>query len=92
MVEVHHAVGRATYTRSLLRAELEGRVVIALLIDADGRIQRVRIDRTSGQPLLDEAALEQVSRFERVPPPPAELAWQPREIRLPIVYELRDRG
>lgn len=92
MVEVHRAVGRATYTRSLLRAELEGRVVIALLVDAEGRIQRVRVERTSGQPLLDEAALEQVSRFERVPPPPSELAWQPREIRLPIVYELRDRG
>jgi protein TonB len=92
MIEVHRAIGRAIYTRSLLRAELEGRVVVALLVDAEGRVRNVRVARSSGEPMLDEAALEQLSRHERVPTPPAELAWRPREIQLPIVFELRERG
>lgn len=92
MVEVHRAIGRATYTRSLLRAQLEGRVVVALLVDAEGRVHGVRVARSSGEPMLDEAALEQLSHHRVVPPPPAELTWRPREIQLPIVFELRDRG
>ncbi|MEZ4253106.1 MAG: energy transducer TonB [Polyangiales bacterium] len=92
MIEVHRAIGRATYTRSLLRAELEGRVVVALLVDAEGRVQGVRVARSSGEPMLDEAALQQLSRHTQVPAPPAELSWRPREIQLPIVFELRDRG
>lgn len=92
MVEVHRAIGRATYTRSLLRAQIEGRVVVALLVDAEGRVHGVRVARSSGEPMLDEAALEQLSHHRVVPPPPAELTWSPREIQLPIVFELRDRG
>lgn len=92
MVEVHRAIGRASYTRSLLRAQLEGRVVVALLVDAEGRVHGVRVARSSGEPMLDEAALEQLSQHRQVPPPPSALSWQPREIQLPIVFELRDRG
>ena len=92
MIEVHRAIGRASYTRSLLRAQLEGRVVVALLVDAEGRVHGVRVARSSGEPLLDEAALEQLSQHRQVPPPPSVLAWQPREIQLPIVFELRERG
>lgn len=92
MIEVHRAIGRASYTRSLLRAQLEGRVVVALLVDAEGRVHGVRVARSSGEPMLDEAALEQLSQHRQVPPPPSALAWQPREIQLPIVFELRDRG
>lgn len=92
MIEVHRAIGRASYTRSLLRAQLEGRVVVALLVDAEGRVHGVRVARSSGEPMLDEAALEQLSQHRQVPPPPSALSWQPREIQLPIVFELRDRG
>jgi protein TonB len=92
MIEVHRAIGRASYTRSLLRAQLEGRVVVALLVDAEGRVHGVRVARSSGEPMLDEAALEQLSQHRQVPAPPSALSWQPREIQLPIVFELRDRG
>lgn len=91
MASVQRTIGRADYTRALYRAQLEGRVVLALLIDADGRVRGVRVHESSGQPLLDDAALEQARRYDSVPPPPSELSWQPREIRLPIVYELRTR-
>ncbi|MCB9616731.1 MAG: hypothetical protein H6722_30205 [Sandaracinus sp.] len=70
MIEVHRAIGRATYTRSLLRAELEGPRRGRLARRRRGPRPGVRVARSSGEPMLDEAALQQLSRHTQVPAPP----------------------
>ncbi len=86
--EVQRALGAPRYTRSLLRAQLEGTVMVSLRIDPEGRVLGVRVRTESGEPLLDDAALAHVQRVPVVPEPPEVLAWQTREIALPIRYRL----
>ncbi|HBE72765.1 MAG TPA: hypothetical protein DDW31_01465 [candidate division Zixibacteria bacterium] len=40
------------------RAQAEGRVFLQLLVDVDGRVMRAEIAKSSGNPVLDEAALD----------------------------------
>lgn len=58
------------------RRRLAGDVILALLIDVDGKVKDVRIARSSGKPILDQAALESARRchfvaatIDKVPAP-----------------------
>jgi TonB family protein len=53
---VRHA--KVEYPEIAKRAQAEGRVYLQLLIDVDGRVMRVELAKSSGNPVLDEAALE----------------------------------
>ncbi|PIE18908.1 MAG: hypothetical protein CSA66_03530 [Proteobacteria bacterium] len=78
-----------TYPRAALRAELEGRCVVAVTIDGGGRVVSIALVRSSGHTVLDKAAVAAVSRVERVPPPPTALAWGSREVQVPFTFRLR---
>lgn len=77
------------YPRIARRAELEGRVVVGIRVDAEGEVRSCEILDSSGHEVLDEAALESVREIDDFPAPPAELAWGVRTIPVPFVYELR---
>jgi periplasmic protein TonB len=69
---------------------LSGVAVVAVFVDADGRITSVKVKQSSGHALLDKAALAAVSGVGRVPAPPAALGWQgARPIAMPVNYQLR---
>jgi TonB family protein len=53
---IRHA--KVEYPEIAKRAQAEGRVYLQLLIDVDGRVMRVELAKSSGNPVLDEAALE----------------------------------
>lgn len=91
MVRVQRALGAPRYTRSLLRAGLAGSVLVALRIDPAGHVLGVRVHRSSGEPLLDEAALAHARATAEVPAPPEALRWTTREVVLPVRYVLRQR-
>jgi periplasmic protein TonB len=62
------------------RRRLTGDVIVALLIGIDGKIKDVRLARSSGKPMLDQAALEGARRchfvaatVDKVPVP----SWEP---------------
>lgn len=61
------------YPEEALQMSMTGSVVIAYVIDRDGRLVRAEIDRSSGHSLLDQAALRAVRRA-RFEPMPAD-AW-----------------
>lgn len=49
------------YPRASLLAEETGMVMLALLVGADGRVTDAKIEKSSGYPRLDKAALEALS-------------------------------
>jgi TonB family protein len=53
---IRHA--KPEYPEIAKRAGAEGKVYLQLLVDVDGRVMRVEIAKSSGNPVLDEAAVE----------------------------------
>jgi len=95
MRAVNRSIGAPVYTRTLQRSLLEGTVQVALRIDPSGRVVGVRIRRTSGHELVDEAALAHVRSHTSVPAPHDDIGWdalwQRQEITIPVVYRLAQR-
>ena len=92
---VNRTIGPPTYTRTLQRALLEGTTLVALRVDPMGRVRNVRVRRSSGEPLLDEAALAHVADHNRVPAPIADIGWdrlwERQELTIPVSYRLQRR-
>lgn len=53
---IRHA--KVEYPEIAKRAQAEGRVYLQLLVDVDGKVMRAEIAKSSGNPVLDEAALD----------------------------------
>lgn len=53
---------RPTYPTASARAREQGTVLLRVLVDADGAVQRVEIERSSGHAKLDSAARDAVMR------------------------------
>ena len=76
------------YPAAAKRAGEEGRVLLRVLVSADGRAQAVEIARSSGSELLDQAALDAVRRWRFVPARRGE-ADVAAHVQVPIVFSLR---
>jgi protein TonB len=63
---------------------ISGTTTVAFSIDQNGQVSRVRVNRSSGDALLDEAALSAVQRAAPFPPPPA-----PANIAIPLIFRLK---
>jgi len=63
-IQIH--TENAVYPRGPAEQELEGWVVVAYTIDAQGAIENVEVERSSGVPEFEESALQaaRVSRFQ----------------------------
>lgn len=55
------------YPLELQRAGVEGAVELAIFIDKEGQVSDVRVERSSGWPRMDEAALQLARRMEFLP-------------------------
>lgn len=88
---VRELLGRAArYPIVARREHAEGRVVVALRVDGEGRLIGARVASSCGHASLDEAALAAANELGRLPPPPSLVAWDARdELRIPVVFELR---
>ncbi len=73
------------------RRGYEGRVLLSVLVHADGAGSGVTLKQSSGHAMLDEAALDTVKRWRFLP---ARRGATPVESRVdvPIVFRLEDRG
>ena len=63
-------IGNLNYPDEARRRRLEGQVVISVAIRRDGSVERAEVVDSSGQPLLDQAALRIVRLAEPYPPLP----------------------
>jgi len=64
-------IGNLNYPDEARRRRLAGQVVISVAIRRDGTVERAEVVDSSGQPLLDQAALRIVRLAEPYPPLPA---------------------
>ncbi len=78
--------GHKTYPEAARRDGVEGRVVVRFTMDRGGTVTEVSLVRSSGFPMLDEAAAA-LLRGSRLPAPPAP-APDHLSITLPIRYSL----
>ena len=62
----------------------EGQVVLGFRIDRDGRLQERHVAHTSGFAVLDRAALDSLSKVERV----TVAGGAPFDMRIPVLYRL----
>lgn len=83
-------MGQVDYPLAARRESLQGVVVLRLRLAADGRVLAVRISRSSGHGVLDDAALASVQRITTLPAPPAGVPWdEARELPVPIRFRLQ---
>lgn len=78
------------YPRLSRRRGEEGRVVVELLIGRRGGFREIRVQHSSGNRRLDEAALKTLKKIDPAAPLPAELGRDSWRISVPMVFSLRD--
>jgi protein TonB len=79
-VDLREAQARSTAAR------VRGKVLVGLMLSADGAVERADIQRSSGHRALDEAAIQLV-RLTAFPRPPAGLTANQRYYWVPIVFK-----
>lgn len=70
------------YPLAAIAQGIEGEALVLLILDASGQVAAARIEQSSGQPLLDAAALRAVRALRSLP------ADAPRETLLPVRFRL----
>jgi protein TonB len=78
-----------TYPLAARRAHLEGVVQLRVTLMPDGRFVDARVERSSGHALLDQAALDLLTRAAPLPAEFASERSERIELQLPIVYRMR---
>lgn len=71
------------------RRGLEGRGAVRVRIGRDGRVLERSVTRSTGEAMLDQAALDMVGRANPFPAVPSEYAGETFEFVAPIEYRLR---
>lgn len=77
------------YPRAARRRGLEGRVILRVFVEADGRVRSVDVIHSSTHAMLDEAAIEALRRWQFDPARRSGMAvasW----VDIPVAFRLRD--
>jgi protein TonB len=83
----YREIPRPHYPDSARREGKEGRVLLRVLIDEEGRTKAVEVNASSGHDMLDHAATEAIKKWRFVP---ARSGGKPVEtwIKVPIDFQL----
>jgi protein TonB len=76
------------YPATARRRGLTGTVELEIALEVTGRVNDVRLVRSSSHAVLDAAALEAARSLGRVPFPP-DIRPRPLRVLMPVVFELR---
>lgn len=77
-----------TYPRFARKAQIEGKLLVAITVDRTGKILEVEVRESSGHKILDRNTLDTIRDLKRFPLPPDGLAWQTKTFVLPVSYKL----
>jgi len=81
-----HMNRNARYLQRKMR-NAKGLVTVAFVIDPSGNVLSARVAGSSGDPAVDQLALEAVRRASPVPAPPPALAEPRKSISLPMLFK-----
>ncbi len=88
--ELQRAISRfQRFPEEARKGRKTGIVTVSFVLQADGRIRQVAIAKSSGDPSLDQAALEALHRLDRFKPIPAAIGRGTWSMRVPIRFDLR---
>lgn len=76
------------YPHAARARRIEGIVQMRVSVARDGRLLSLSVERSSGQPSLDQAALDTFRRAEPLPPVPDERP-APVELSFPVEFFMR---
>ncbi len=82
---------RFDYPSVARRRGWQGRVRIALHVEADGDLTDIHLLESSGYPLLDRAAVKNVTELRTVPAVSQWLGGHDMDVILPVRYQLQNR-
>ncbi|SFT66420.1 protein TonB [Pseudovibrio denitrificans] len=77
--------------KSLIRAKVQGRVLLGFSINRSGQITETRILKSSGNPMLDRATLSALKAASPLPPIPKELPSSSIKLKLPVRFKFKLR-
>jgi periplasmic protein TonB len=80
-----------TYPAAAKQARATGTVLVRAVVEADGRVREVRVDRSSGYALLDRAAMEAM-RKALFRPYMHDGVARAAVVVVPMEFELKTRG
>ena len=70
------------------RLGIEGKVVVRIVVDREGKLKEVSVAKSSGNKILDRAALKLIKKCD-FPPLPPEYQKEVFDVEVPIRYELK---
>lgn len=71
------------------KRKIEGEVMVRFTLDRYGKITARSVEKSSGWPVLDEAALKVFDDMEKLPTPPAHLQGSEFTLMVPLRYSFR---
>jgi protein TonB len=84
-----HLSKHKRYPGEARNRRIQGVVTVSFSVDREGRVSNARMVKGSGSSLLDEEALEMLSRASPIPPPPDMPAAGLRDFTMPIQFNIR---
>lgn len=78
------------YPIAARRLDQQGEVRLRLTVDRQGGLLDVGLGKSSGFPILDQAAMEMARRAFPLPPPPPSLSGEPVVFDAPIRFRLEE--
>ncbi len=84
-----HLERHKRYPRAAQARRQEGVSQVRFIIDREGRVLSVQIDRSSGHLVLDEETVEMVMRASPLPAPPEEMARDRIELVVPVQFFIK---
>jgi protein TonB len=87
-----HLEQNKRYPASALSRRQQGVTHVRFVMNRGGRVLTARVERSSGHPALDRAALDMLTRAQPLPRPPAEILAEPIELVVPVEFFVGRRG
>ena len=76
------------YPQAAIDKKEEGKVIVGFTLKRDGTVLTAWIERSSGTPLLDDAALAMMRRASPVPPVPDRYKGSELKLAMPVDYSI----
>ena len=87
--QIRHRIAQKKFYPAVARRRgFEGQPVVAFILNKDGSLGHLALDKTSGHKMLDQAALKAVKKGAPFPEIPEQLNLKKFKFKLPISFSL----